>query len=551
MSEGEPDITERNSGQHDNRDHQSDEEPFSASESDYIPSSESESTGNESDNEGESVLADVGIQAQPTEQTMQWVEVTGSSLRKFVFTGRGKINIPPNLTPVEIYKLIVELEILDLIVLETNSNASRCKQNWKEVSVEEMQKFFAILLFMGLVKYPKISDYWSKKFLYRHCFVRHIMSRNRFQSILRFLHFADNEAADTRDRLYKIKPLTNALTKRYKQLKIPEEVVSIDESMVPFRGRLQFRQYIPGKASKYGVKIFKLCDETGYTYETEIYKGKSSTETAGRKSNTIVLNLMKDYLDQGRTLVADNYYNNLQLTDMLLERKTHNVGTLRKYVKGIPKNILDAKKMKKGEVMGKENTGKIVGNWKDKRNVRFITTRHTLNVIDTNKKNRKGEKVNKPEAIVFYNKFKMGIDLSDQMSSYFSVLRRSIRWYHKVAFEYLFGTSVVNALILYQISNNKKIQISDFREKLVMGLLGDIVDKEKQLRKPKHLLKEMVGKTKDNRKKRKRCVGCYEEQYKLHKQSKIAAQKAKLVSTFCSECTDTPALCLQCFQSRH
>lgn len=42
--------------------------------------------------------------------------------------------------------------------------------------------------------------------------------------------------------------------------------------------------------------------------------------------------------------------------------------------------------MKKGEVEGKENTGKVVDNWKDKRSVRFITTRHTLNVIDTNKK---------------------------------------------------------------------------------------------------------------------------------------------------------------------
>lgn len=83
----------------------------------------------------------------------------------------------------------------------------------------------------------------------------------------------------------------------------------------------------------------------------------------------------------------------------------------------------------------------VTGNWKDKRSVRFITTRHTLKMMDTNKNNRKGESIYKPEAIT-----------------------------HKVAFEYLFGTSVINALILYQLSNKKKIQIADFREALVTGL---------------------------------------------------------------------------------
>lgn len=112
-----------------------------------------------------------------------------------------------------------------------------------------MERFFAILLYMGLSKLPKISDYWLHKFLYRHCFVRHVMSRNIFQDLLRFLHFADNETADKEDRLYKNKPLTDSLTKKFKQLKIPAEVV------VPFRGRLRFRQYLPGKASKYGIKI--------------------------------------------------------------------------------------------------------------------------------------------------------------------------------------------------------------------------------------------------------------------------------------------------------
>lgn len=170
--------------------------------------------------------------------------------------------------------------------------------------------------------------------------------------------------------------------------------------------------------------------------------------------------------------------------------------------------------MKKGEIKGTENDRIVVATWKDKTAVPFITTLHTLNILDTRKKNRKGEEILKPEAIVQYNKFKAGIDISDQMSSYFTVLRRSTRSYHKVAFEYMFATSVVNALVLYKATNNK-IQISEFREKLVVGLLNEMLEnpKSETKSKVKHTLQECNERTKDNRKKRRCCVGCYEKQY--------------------------------------
>jgi len=34
----------------------------------------------------------------------------------------------------------------------------------------------------------------------------------------------------------------------------PDEDLAVDE-MVPFRGRLGFRQYIPRKSHKYGIKL--------------------------------------------------------------------------------------------------------------------------------------------------------------------------------------------------------------------------------------------------------------------------------------------------------
>ena len=55
----------------------------------------------------------------------------------------------------------------------------------------------------------------------------------------------------------------------------------------------------------------------------------------------------------------------------------------------------------------------------------------------------------KPEMVVYYNATKQGTDVSDQLASYHTCLRKTIRWYHKVVMELILGMAVVNAAILY------------------------------------------------------------------------------------------------------
>jgi hypothetical protein len=37
----------------------------------------------------------------------------------------------------------------------------------------------------------------------------------------------------------------------------------VDEVIVKFKGRVIFRQHIPKKRKRIGIKIYKLCDESG------------------------------------------------------------------------------------------------------------------------------------------------------------------------------------------------------------------------------------------------------------------------------------------------
>ena len=66
------------------------------------------------------------------------------------------------------------------------------------------------------------------------------------------------------------------LNKAYAKFYNPSEHLAVDEVMVKFKGRVIFRQYIPKKRKRFGIKIYKLCDESGYTYDMRVYLGKDS-----------------------------------------------------------------------------------------------------------------------------------------------------------------------------------------------------------------------------------------------------------------------------------
>nr|CAH7748430.1 unnamed protein product [Callosobruchus chinensis] len=76
--------------------------------------------------------------------------------------------------------------------------------------------------------------------------------------------------------------------------------------------------------------------------------------------------------------------------------------------------------------------------------------------------------------LVDYNNAKAFVDMSDQMAAYSNYLRRSVKWYRKLAFEFITGTSVVNALYFYNKINDKKISVTTFKENLAMQIFKSI-----------------------------------------------------------------------------
>ena len=80
------------------------------------------------------------------------------------------------------------------------------------------------------------------------------MARHRLEKLASSVHITNNIAAtdkEKEDKLWKIRPWLSALRSQY--LKIPaKEFTSVDEIMVPFKGKSSINQYIRLKPNPWG-----------------------------------------------------------------------------------------------------------------------------------------------------------------------------------------------------------------------------------------------------------------------------------------------------------
>lgn len=142
---------------------------------------------------------------------------------------------------------------------------------------------------------------------------------------LKMLHFENNEAIDTFNRLSKIQYLVDALNENFKQYYDPQEMLCTGESLIPFRERS--RQYLKQKSCIYGIKAFKLRCECGYTYSFLIYTILQNLLT--KKILQWILHWIyaKMYLIKFLHLYVDNWYSSTELTNKLVKKNMQNWNT--------------------------------------------------------------------------------------------------------------------------------------------------------------------------------------------------------------------------------
>lgn len=124
--------------------------------------------------------------------------------------------------------------------------------------------------------------------------VSEVLSRDQWEEIKRSLHFSDNSdtsSSSNASMLRKIWPLVEHLKKCFRSVPMGP-MLCINEQIVPSKGQLSLKQYLPEKPQKWGYEIFVLNLMDGVIHDFEIYS--SRVEPHAGAPDPSVLTLFND-----------------------------------------------------------------------------------------------------------------------------------------------------------------------------------------------------------------------------------------------------------------
>jgi len=362
----------------------------------------------------------------------------------------------------------------------------------KGITRDDIIAFIGIRMYMGLHKYPNFEFYWNDSQIYQNV-VSKIMSKTYFFLISKALHFPEkedkdddkekkgkknetdtDEIDDTQEEIKpddlrvdprkKFKLYLEKLAQNFQRYYVLGKNITIDESILQFKGRNNMKFYIPMKPHKWGFKIHLLCDsDTHYLYNMLFDPGKAGKDFINYEDNSslaesVVLRLLTCIKDnKQRNLFCDGWYSSISLMKKLTKMGYLITTILRTNSKELPSKI----KLEGYERA--EHDGIYIQKYEGKKTILFAT-----NYL-----------VDKEELRNIYNIKNRGVDTFDQYLEISSIQRRTKKWYKKI---FLFGVdaSIINAKILCELRTGRSYTTNRFKEKIVEHIFKLYMDSRKK-----------------------------------------------------------------------
>jgi len=123
-----------------------------------------------------------------------------------------------------------------------------------------------------------------------------------------------------RDKLAPIRQLWDKWESNIRRMLHPYEIITAYKQLLPFCGHCPFRQYIPSKLAKYGIKILAACyTKTKLAWRLQVYTGKGrNCHPEINQGKGVVLDLTEGL--SGHNITCDNFFTSINLA-MELKKK--------------------------------------------------------------------------------------------------------------------------------------------------------------------------------------------------------------------------------------
>ena len=241
-----------------------------------------------------------------------------------------------------------------------------------------MKGFIAVILNMGIIQLGDLKDYWSTEDTNNLPFFRSVFSRDRFFQIFGALHVGDIDGTTKRG---KIQPFLDLICPAFEAAFTPAQQIAIDESVITYKGRVSFRQYLKGKPNPWGIKAYVLADsQTRYLNRVRIYYGKETQLLDSTLPHTVkvVMTLVEPFQHQGYDLYLDRFYGSPTELSKVGITVT---GTVQANRRGLPREVTDKRKEPCGTVRAARSGDMVALYWLDKRKVLMLSTKHSTAMV--------------------------------------------------------------------------------------------------------------------------------------------------------------------------
>eukprot|EP00795_Rhopilema_esculentum_P005767 gene5767-11046_t len=220
-----------------------------------------------------------------------------------------------------------------------------------------------------------------------------------------------------------MRPLLEVVNKQCLGNYSPNRENAVEKAMIKFRGTLSFRQYMPAKPTKYGIRVWERADS---------------------KNGCVAFH------------------------ENLLKNGIYGCGTVKSNAKSVPNEMCVTRGKKSGLMLqpGDSKTwqknGITATVWQEKKGrkpVRLLSSNHNPNFAETSVKRKQKDgsyqEISCPPPVRSYNKNMAAVDRADQMRTAYCCARKSRRWWTYILW-FLVDLSISNAFILMKESPNNK-----------------------------------------------------------------------------------------------
>ena len=242
--------------------------------------------------------------------------------------------------------------IIEVIVPETNKHMKEDKH--RPVAYGEFLHWLGLWFLMATNTGPDHSDFWSLGEV--DCFVGapmrlgHLMSRKRFEAILKALSYTSRQCPAFQDRFWEVCQMLDAWNTNMMEQFTPSWVNCLDESMSTWTNKYSCPgwMFVPRKPWPFGNKYHTVCCSlSGILWQMELVEGKDSpSQIVPKFSNEgktvgLLLHVLEPIFAKGMVVILDSGFCVLRGTIELKKRGVY-ASTLIKKRKYWPKHIKGA-----------------------------------------------------------------------------------------------------------------------------------------------------------------------------------------------------------------